>query len=117
MLGVMVFYAGLVFPAAYVRTSLANLLYHRLKVGPHYLRCEQRFGDVLKLYLTNIVGVALSLGLAVPWAKIRMAQYRASRMGVVAAGELDVMALEGAREAAAYGEAAADLGDIGFDLA
>lgn len=110
------FYGLLIFPAAYIKAHLANLLYDGLRVGPHRLRSAQKPLEVLQLYLVNAVAVVASLGLAVPWAKIRMAQYRASRTGAELVGDVDVMALEGERDPGAYGDAAADLGDFDLDL-
>lgn len=110
------FYAALLAPSAYLRAGLTNLLFDDLKVGPHTLRCHQRMRDLLRLYVENILALAFTLGLAFPWVRIRMARYKASAMKLVISGTLDVMALPGAGEPGAYGEAASDLGDFDFDV-
>lgn len=111
-----IIYSALLIPAAMLRAGTTNLLFDELKIGAHQLRCNQRTLEVLGLYISNIIAVVLSLGLAIPWAKIRMARYRAQRMQLVAVGSLEVTALPGAADPGSYGEAAADLGDFGIDF-
>lgn len=108
-----VFYAYLLIPAAFVRASLANLLYGGLQVGPHYFVSNQRWGELLKLYVVNALGVIFSLGLLTPWAKVRVAAYRASRLTLHAQGPLYAEKLL-EDEATAIGEGLTDLGD--FDI-
>jgi uncharacterized membrane protein YjgN (DUF898 family) len=108
-----VLYPYLLVPTAYLRTRYSNLLYSGIRIGPHALSSSQRWGEVLKLYLTNLFGIVLSLGLLIPWAKIRMAKYRAEHLALIAVGSLHAETLfnDGA---SAVGEGLHDLGD--FDL-
>lgn len=108
-------YAAMLVPGAYLRAGLANLLFDGLEIGPHTLRCDQKMGELLRLYVENLIALVFSGGLAFPWARIRMARYKAKCMKLAIAGSLDVMALPG-RETGAYGEAAHDLGDFDFDV-
>jgi uncharacterized membrane protein YjgN (DUF898 family) len=108
-------YGAMLVPGAYLRAGLANLLFDGLEVGPHTLRCDQKMGELLRLYVENLLALLFSLGLAFPWARIRMARYKAKCMKLAIAGSLDVMALPG-KEAGAFGEAAHDLGDFDFDV-
>jgi uncharacterized membrane protein YjgN (DUF898 family) len=111
-----VFYAALLIPAAYVRAKIANVLYNGISVGPHRLASNQRPLDLLKLYVTNALGVVLSLGLLFPWAKIRLARYRAAHLALIASGPLHAGNFDLARAPGALGDAAVDLGDYDFDL-
>jgi uncharacterized membrane protein YjgN (DUF898 family) len=116
MLGIILpFYAAMLIPAAYLRANISNLLFDGLRVGPHALRCRQKTWEVLRLYVENALALVFSLGLAFPWAKVRMARYKASCMTAVIVSSLDVIALPG-KEPGAYGEAAQDLGDFDFDV-
>ena len=108
-----VFYAYLLIPAAFLRANLANLLYGGLQVGPHYFVSNQRWGELLKLYVVNALGVIVSLGLLIPWAKVRLAKYRTSRLTLHASGPLYAEKLLD-DEATAIGEGLSDLGD--FDI-
>jgi uncharacterized membrane protein YjgN (DUF898 family) len=115
-LGMLGFYAYLLIPAAFARALMANLFYGGLYIGPHRLRCYQRGTELLKLYLTNALALLLSLGLLAPWARVRLARYRASRMTLYAFGSLSATAPAPRREPSALGDAATDLGDFGIDL-
>ena len=108
-----VFYVYLLIPAAFLRAGLANLFYGGLQVGEHYFVSNQRGTELLKLYVVNALAMIFSLGLLIPWAKIRIAKYRASRLTLHAQGPLVAEKLLD-DEATAIGEGLSDLGD--FDL-
>jgi uncharacterized membrane protein YjgN (DUF898 family) len=108
-----VFYLYLLIPGAFLRARLANLLYGGLQLGPHSVSCEQRGLQLFKLYAVNLLAVVLSLGLLIPWAKIRLAQYRASCLTLHAVGDLRFETLID-QDASALGEGLTDLGD--FDI-
>lgn len=109
-------YAFLLVPAAYVRAKLANALYNGLRVGPHCFESDQRPLDLVKLYFTNGLGILISLGLLIPWARIRLARYRAEHLTLIATGPLHAGNFELARDPSAFGDAATDLGDFDLDL-
>ena len=106
-------YAYLLIPGAFLRAKLSNLLYGGTRIGQHELACDQRGVDVLKLYAVNALAIVVSLGLLIPWAKIRLAQYRASRLTLLAFGSLSAAKLLD-DQTNAVGEGLSDLGD--FDV-
>jgi uncharacterized membrane protein YjgN (DUF898 family) len=108
-----VFYLYLLVPGAFVKARLANLLYGGITFGPHALSSEQRSVELFKLYVANLFAVVLSLGLLIPWAKIRLASYRASCLTLHASGDLRAETLVD-EDANAVGEGLSDLGD--FDI-
>ena len=78
---------------AYVLTARTNLIYNRVSIDESDLQSKLRYRRMFYLYLTNTLAIVASLGLAIPWAKIRMAKYRAetlsisgASLGVFAAG-------------------------------
>jgi uncharacterized membrane protein YjgN (DUF898 family) len=107
------FYLYLLLPGAFIKARLANLLYGGISFGPHELSSEQRGMELLKLYVVNLFAVVLSLGLLIPWAKIRLAAYRASCLTLHARGEVRAETLLD-DDASALGEGLSDLGD--FDI-
>ncbi len=115
-IGIAALYALMVIPLAYNRANIANALYSGITVSSHRLISEQEFLPILKLYVTNFLGVVFSLGLLTPWAKVRLAAYRAERMKLLAVGPLEGRRYEFANRANALGDAAMDLGDMDFDL-
>ena len=64
--------------------------------------------------ITNIVAIVLSLGMLVPWARIRVARYLAAHTWVVPDGSLDEFVGAAGRRQSAIGDAFADVG--GFDV-
>jgi uncharacterized membrane protein YjgN (DUF898 family) len=68
--------------------------------------------DLIWLYLSNAIVLLFTLGLATPWAQIRMARYRAERMAL--SGETDWGKFVGEKKDAsrALGEEVADMFDV-----
>jgi uncharacterized membrane protein YjgN (DUF898 family) len=108
-----VFFLYLLIPTAYLRAQLSNLLYGKMMVGNHWFISTQRTLPLLKLYATNAVAIVLSLGLLIPWAKIRLAKYRAETLTLQVVGSLYAESLL-TDNTSAIGEGMTDLGD--FDL-
>jgi uncharacterized membrane protein YjgN (DUF898 family) len=106
-------YSLLLIPGAFLRARIANLVYGGIQIGEHRLISNQRGLDLLKLYAQNFLGIVVSLGLLIPWAKVRLAAYRASTLKLDAAGDLFAEKLLDDRPGA-LGEGLTDLGD--FDL-
>jgi uncharacterized membrane protein YjgN (DUF898 family) len=80
------------------------------------LESKVRVRDLLWLYISNGIAVLLSLGLLIPWVKVRMARYRAARTTFIACGSLDAVAQSLGGNVSAMGDAGADIFDfdIGF---
>jgi uncharacterized membrane protein YjgN (DUF898 family) len=114
MLGVM--YLLFVLPFAYNRAYLTNAMYGGVTIGSHRLVSELEFLPLLKIYVTNFLAIVFSLGLLTPWAKVRLARYRAESMKLLSIGPLQARRYELARGAGALGDAAVDLGDFDLDL-
>lgn len=81
---------------------------------------EHRFASSLKapqmlwLYAGNLVAILMTVGLAIPWARIRLARYRAEHLVLLAGGPLEsLVAAEVEHTPATAGEMADALG---FDL-
>lgn len=101
---------------AIVEAGLTNLLYRNAWVGELRFRSELGAARLAWLYVSSGVGVLLSLGLLVPWARVRLARYRASALSAWAPAGLDAFAQAAVPEEGLGGLAseAADLFD--FDL-
>jgi uncharacterized membrane protein YjgN (DUF898 family) len=109
-------YAALLLATVYLRAVMANLLYGGMRIGPHELRSRQRFWPLCALYVTNILAVIATLGLAIPWAKVRLARFRVGSLTLSARGPLDVAAEFDPSLRRGYGDAAADLGGIDLGI-
>jgi len=109
-------YLGMLIPAAFLKARLANSLYGGLRIGTDSLTSSQRGRDLCWIYFTNALAVGGTLGLLIPWAKVRLARYRAGSVDLHVTGPIDAIALSGQRDPAAIGDAASDLGDFDFDF-
>lgn len=98
---------------SYVSAHLSNLIYNHSRIGPHRLRSNMRGRDLARLHLTNLVGIALTFGLYIPWAKVRLAKYRADHLQLLPASDLDAFAAGESRKVGSAGE---EIGEM-FDLA
>ena len=100
---------------AFIKTYLTNLLYNNLRTDNVAFECTLKFGRMAWIYLTNTLAILVTLGLAVPWSKIRLARYRAAHMQMLVDGELDVVAADRG-ELSASGDAMTDLFDLDIGL-
>ena len=114
--GVVLFYAGLLFAAGYTQAKMANIVFGGVNMGAHRLRSDQSAGAVIWILLSNALAVAFSFGLLFPWAKVRLARYRAAHLYLLAQGELLAENDQTAPKRGPLGDAATDLGDLDFDL-
>jgi uncharacterized membrane protein YjgN (DUF898 family) len=109
-------YACLFVATIHQRARSANLIYGGVQIGAHRLRSTQRFWPLLFIYFTNTLAVVLTLGLAIPWAKVRLARYRIDALTLECDGGLEVMADHDPTSRRGYGDAAADLGGIDLGI-
>jgi uncharacterized membrane protein YjgN (DUF898 family) len=101
----------------YLEAGAARLTWHHTTLGPLWIRCGWRWRELLVLRLTNTLAVLFSLGLLIPWARMRGLRYRLERMAVGPAVALDgFMAREGDAAGAFGDEALSLLGLISPEL-
>ncbi len=98
--------------SSYLTTHRQNYLFGNTMIGPHALRLNLQLRHILWIRLSNLVVIALSFGLMIPWARIRMTRYQIERMTLITDGDLDVLVGEQMAESRAYGD---ELGE-GMDL-
>lgn len=84
----------------FVHTRMTNLLYNQSQLGQYRFRSTLEYWPMLGLYLTNALAVLFTIGLALPWARVRMARYRAEHLEVIGEGDLS----DFVRDAFAHGE-------------
>ncbi len=97
---------------AYIQTKKVNLVYSNIKLEGHQLTSRLTVGRMMYLYATNTLAMALSLGLLMPWAKIRTARYRVSMTAVEPAGDFNGFIAAQSSRQSALGE---EMGEV-FDM-
>ena len=97
---------------AYFQTKRTNLVFGNLVIQEHKVQAELKVGAMMMLYLTNTLAIMFTLGLMMPWAKVRTARYKASVMSVLVAGDLGQFVSTQAEHQSALGE---EIGEM-FDM-
>lgn len=104
-----------VFPFAYLMARRFNLRYNGLVLGKSILLCDVRTRPLVSLYVSNTLAIIFSVGLLIPWAKVRMVEYRLSCLTLHASYELNDI-VNDARQSNAVGQEVSDLFDIDIAL-
>jgi uncharacterized membrane protein YjgN (DUF898 family) len=103
------------FAFAYVQTRLTNTLYSSIKVGSAEFESNLAFRPMLWLYFSNTLAIVLTLGLAIPWAKVRVTRYRAQCMWMQAE-DLDFIKAAKKSDVDAKADAFSDVFDLDIGL-
>jgi uncharacterized membrane protein YjgN (DUF898 family) len=111
-----VVYLAILTLPVYVRTRYLNLMWRFSHLGEHRFESTLRARDVIWIYVSNGLAIVFSLGLAVPWAMVRLARYRAGHFAVWVQGDLDSFAAEAERAEGATGAELLDALDLDVDL-
>jgi uncharacterized membrane protein YjgN (DUF898 family) len=98
------------------QSRIGNLVWNHTRLGEHRFESRLRFWPLLGIGLSNFLLVALTLGLYMPWAAVRVARYRAESLTLLPAAPLDQFLAETSAEVAATGEETAELFDFDVGL-
>lgn len=109
-------YGGYVLSYAYVRARSNNLAWNNTRLGPLRFQSTLRCTELVKLYVTNALAIAASVGLLIPWAVIRTWKYRVDNMKVWQEGTLFQFQGSEATGISALGAEALDIFDVDLSL-
>lgn len=112
ILGPIAIFLAYSYAFALVNAEITNLIFNRSELEQHGFTSNLQPNALFSLYVTNALGIVLSLGLLIPWAQVRLAHYRAQCTQMQVAGDLDHFIAATEKDVSALGE---ELGDI-FDL-
>lgn len=93
-----------------------NPAYHEETKGIHQFESAVKARVLFWIFLTNFIGIILTLGLFKPFADIRLARYRLSCMQLMADGNLEEFISQQQRDVDASGEEVAELFDLDIAL-
>lgn len=111
------FYLAMIAVGVFLRTRYTNMMWNHASLeGGHRFRSTLHAGRVMWLYLGNLVAILCTLGLATPWAMVRLARYRAECFELVANGGIDGFLADTDGERAAAGAELSDALDLGMDI-
>jgi uncharacterized membrane protein YjgN (DUF898 family) len=98
--------------APWFSARIQNLVWSHTALGPHGFMSNVRARDLLAIYVTNFIGIVLTLGLFKPFADVRLARYRLSRMALAARSDLNEFLAAQGQAVSAMGEETADVFDV-----
>jgi len=108
-------YIGLLIGSqAWFAVLQSNLIWNKIRLDKHSFRSDQTFWSFFRVLVGNLLLMILTLGLYWPWARVKIARYRAEHTAVLAAGSLDDFIAGATREKSAIGEEIADIFDFDF---
>lgn len=124
--GLAAFVAGMVLPLlafplvaaaylvvfAYFVVATSNLNYNNIHVREHRFQARWRVQSYLWLMVINTLGILVTLGFFLPWARVRTARYKARHTSLLAVGDLDSFAAAERNAVGSLGEGVGDLFDI-----
>jgi uncharacterized membrane protein YjgN (DUF898 family) len=100
----------------FLRVKYANLLWNNTTLGAHRFDSRLRARDMIWIYFSNLVAIVCTVGLAVPWAMIRLARYRAEHFSMVTTGSIEDFLADAEGEHGATGAELVDALDVGADF-
>jgi len=102
------------FPAQAIYTALIrNAVYNNARLDErHRFRSSVQPFELFWLVMTNFLAIVVTLGLAIPWAKVRMAHYMAEKTEFLPDGPLDAFVGEVESSGSAIGDAYTDIEGI-----
>ena len=96
----------------YLKAAITNTVFRHTTIGEHGFESTLHTGKMIWLYLSNAVAIACSVGLLVPWARVRLARYRAEHLTLLAAADLDGFMAEERQRTSAAGEELSGMLDV-----
>jgi len=108
------FYAAI---GIYVQTRQRNYVWNSTVLGGNSFESTLSVRSMVFIMLTNAVVIALTLGLMIPWAQIRLARYRAEHMTVHLADDWRDYVAAKDSQGNALGEEIGEAFDVEVDFA
>jgi uncharacterized membrane protein YjgN (DUF898 family) len=95
----------------YINTRLTNYIFNNLKLNYMRFSSQISYWKLMWIYLTNTIFIFLTLGIFIPWAKVRAVKYKLSCMSVYALN-LDTHIAAQSEQVRAVGEEFSDFLDV-----
>lgn len=110
-------YPVLFLPQAAYTVNMTNVTYRHAGIGNNGFFSDMKVGAMAWLLFTNLLLLMVTLGLAWPWIKVRLARYRLAHMSLLMVpGTVDAIIGEAQNNPSAFGEEAAEFLDFDISL-
>jgi len=100
----------------YIFVRVMNYCWSQTSVGNLRFQSRLKTGQLLWIRLTNTLGILLSVGLLIPWAKIRRTRYILDQLTIITDRSLDSYTAAAEDDESAIGEVATDFFGIAIGL-
>jgi uncharacterized membrane protein YjgN (DUF898 family) len=108
--------AGILLAYTYLSARIENYAWSHTRLGADRFAMDLEFGRLLWIYLTNVLAISVTVGLMIPWAQVRLARYRLSRLFLESVAEPDGHMADGPAPGSATGEELGDTFDVDIGL-
>lgn len=100
----------------YVAARTNNAIWSTTRLGSHQFVSRLPVGGYIGLTVVNWLAIIFTLGLFIPWARVRVARFRAEHLALEVDGSLDAFVAGEAGAATALGDEAAEMFDLDIGL-
>ncbi|MET0356995.1 MAG: YjgN family protein [Cellvibrio sp.] len=112
-LGYILFYLAI---GAYYVVRMANIHWNNTKLQNHQFTANWATPSYMKLLTVNTFGILCTLGLFIPFAKVRTAIYKANHTAFIAEGDLDSFIANELEHSNSLAEGVHDIFDIDISI-
>jgi uncharacterized membrane protein YjgN (DUF898 family) len=112
--GLLAVYVAMFLAFPLFMTMMQNLIWNHTSLEHHRFQSDMKWGRLTFIMLTNLLGIIFTLGLYIPFAKVRAMKYRIESTALLVQGNLDEFVADTRKQVSATGEGMLDLLD--FDL-
>ena len=116
VIGMIAFYVWLFMLFPIFLTMIQKLVWNNTRLGTHRFHSAIRWEKMAYIMITNLVGIIFTLGLFIPFAKVRSMRYQVETMSMVSTENLDNFLADTQAKLSATSEGMADLLDFDFSL-
>lgn len=102
----------ILFIVTYIRVTTLNTLFMHTRLGRHRFSSTLKVFPLFWIYLSNIIAIIFSVGLLIPWAKIRAARYRLANIKFLVDGDLDMHVAQMQHETSEIGADTSEMLDM-----
>jgi len=113
VIGYLAFYLAL---GAYYFVTMANIHWNNTTLKNHRFSANWKTSSYFKLLFTNTLGILFTLGLFIPFAKVRTADYKANHTAFIAEGDLDNFIANELEQSNSLAEGMHDIFDIDISI-
>lgn len=100
----------------YVAAHTTNAIWGSTRLGFHRFVSRLPIGGYIGLTVVNWLAIIFTLGLFIPWARVRVARYRAEYLALAVSGSLNDFVAGEASAASAIGDETAEMFDLDIGL-